>query len=204
MKKICIIGSSGFAKEVYWLIKDCNLESEVDCFMEPDQYWKEGEVLGLKVRKQSEFDPALHMAVLGIGDSKIREKVVTSQLPKETEYPSIIHPNVKISPWVKMGRGAIISAGSIITCDINIGEFATVNLNCTIGHDCNIGDYMTLNPGVNLSGLCNLGHHVYIGTNAAIRQGVSICDNVTIGMGATVVKNIVEAGVYIGSPSKKM
>jgi sugar O-acyltransferase (sialic acid O-acetyltransferase NeuD family) len=202
MKKICIIGSSGLAKETYWLLQEAGLESSFECFMEPDEYWQEKEIFGVPVRKQSEFDASKHKAVIGIGDSVIREKVVKFQLPSDTEYPTIIHPNVRISKWVELGTGAIICAGNIITCDITIGNFAFINLACTIGHDCVIGDYLTMNPGVNLSGICNLGNHVSIGTNAAVRQGVSICDNVVIGMGSNVVKNIKESGTYVGSPAK--
>lgn len=202
MKKICIIGASGLAKETYWLLQEAGMSNMVECFMEPDEFWRETNIFGIPVRKQSDFNSLKHKAVLGIGDSSIRKKIVEDQLPKDTEYPIIIHPNVRISKWVELGRGTIVCAGNIITCDIKIGDFAFINLNCTVGHDCVIGDYLTLNPGVNLSGICNIGNHVSIGTNAAIRQGVSICDNVTIGMGSNVVKNIIEAGTYVGSPAK--
>ena len=202
MKKICIIGSSGLAKETFWLLQEVGLESKVECFMEPDELWEDKSIFGLPVKRQSEFNSANNSAVLGIGDSSVREKIVKYQLPFDTEYPSIIHPNVRISKWVTIGRGTIICAGNIITCDIKIGDFAFINLAGTIGHDCIIGDYFTMNPGVNLSGLCNLGNHVYIGTNATLKQGVKICDNVVVGMGATVVKNIKESGTYIGSPAK--
>jgi sugar O-acyltransferase (sialic acid O-acetyltransferase NeuD family) len=202
MKKICIIGSSGLAKETYWLLQEVGLEDSIECFMEPNEYWQQKEVFGIPVKKQSEFDSSRHKAVIGIGDTLIREKIVKTQLPLDTEYPTIIHPNVKMSKWVQLGRGAVICAGNIITCDIKIGDFAFVNLACTIGHDCIIGNYLNMNPGVNLSGICNIGNHVSIGTNAAVRQGIQICNNVTIGMGANVVKNIVESGTYIGSPAK--
>jgi sugar O-acyltransferase (sialic acid O-acetyltransferase NeuD family) len=201
-KKICIIGSSGFAKEVYWLITESNTGYEVDCFMEPDKYWEEKTVFDIPVKKQSEFNPSIHAAVIGIGNPDIRKKVVEEQLSNETEYPSIIHPNVQMSKWVSIGKGAIICSGNIITCDITIGNFSVINLNSTIGHDCLIGDYLTVNPGVNISGLCNLGNNVYFGTNSAIRQGVTVCNDVVIGMGACVVKNIEVPGTYIGNPAK--
>lgn len=203
-KKICIIGSSGFAKEVYWLIQEAGMADNVECFMEPEKYWAEKNVFNIPVKKQSEFDASKHIAVLGIGDPMIRKKIVTQQLPYNTEYPSIIHPSTKISKWVNMGRGAIICAYNMMTCDIKIGDFAVINLNCTIGHDCVIGDYFTLNPSVNVSGLCEFGNQVYIGTNAAVKQGIKICNDVTIGMGACVVKDIIEPGIYVGNPAKPL
>lgn len=202
MKKICIIGASGFAKEVYWLAKDLGLLDQICCFMEPDSTWSERELYGKPILKQSEFDEGKHKVILGIGDPRLREKIVNNQMPINSEYISLIHPKSLISNWVKIGRGAIICAGNIITCDIKIGDFSLINLNCTIGHDCEIGDYFNLNPGVNVSGNCIIGDKVNIGTNASIRQGIKICDNVIIGMGASVVKDIKEAGVYVGNPAK--
>ena len=67
-----------------------------------------------------------------------------------------------------------------------------------------MGDFFTTAPSANISGNCNFGDCVYFGTNSAVRQGVKICDNVTIGMGGVVVKDITEEGVYIGNPLKKL
>ena len=45
---------------------------------------------------------------------------------------------------------------------------------------------------------------MYFGSNASVRQGISICSDVTIGMGGTVVKSINESGVYVGNPASKL
>ena len=42
-----------------------------------------------------------------------------------------------------------------------------------------------------------------IGSNTTILP-VNICDNVVIGAGAVVTKNITEPGVYVGNPAKKI
>ena len=44
-----------------------------------------------------------------------------------------------------------------------------------------------------------IGNRVNIGTNATILS-VSICDQVVIGAGAVVTKDITEAGFYVGKP----
>jgi UDP-3-O-[3-hydroxymyristoyl] glucosamine N-acyltransferase len=104
----------------------------------------------------------------------------------------------------EIGKGSIITMGSIVTCNVAIGDHSQLNLHTTIGHDCRIGHYFTTAPGAHISGECEIGHNVYFGTNASVRQGVRICDDVTIGMGGVVVKDIVEAGVYIGNPLRKL
>ena len=46
-----------------------------------------------------------------------------------------------------------------------------------------------------------IGDNVSIGSNATILP-VSICNNVVIGAGAVVTKNIIEPGTYAGNPAK--
>ncbi|MEO9021804.1 MAG: NeuD/PglB/VioB family sugar acetyltransferase [Ginsengibacter sp.] len=207
-KKICILGVGGFGREVLFCLNDMiatsNLKiEETACFMVDDQYYNESRIMGIDVIRHSKFDPALYNVVVAIGDPSARKKVVES-LPITTTYATIIHPSAVISKWVEIGEGSIITAGTVITCNIKIGKHSHLNLHTTIGHDCVIGNFFTTAPAANISGNCHFGNCVLFGTNSSVRQGVSICDNVTVGMGGVVVKNITEEGVYIGNPLKKL
>jgi acetyltransferase-like isoleucine patch superfamily enzyme len=48
-----------------------------------------------------------------------------------------------------------------------------------------------------------IGDNVSIGSNASILP-VAICNNVVIGTGAVVTKNITVPGTYAGNPAKKI
>ena len=48
-----------------------------------------------------------------------------------------------------------------------------------------------------------IGNHVSVGTNATVLP-VNICDNVVIGAGSVVTKDINEPGIYAGNPAKKI
>ena len=208
-RKILIVGASGFGREVLTCLIDVVADSDKKpsdyaCFMESEEFLeKTKQIHGIEVIGRSGFDPKKYQVLVGIGNPNTRRKVV-EDLPKGTVYATLIHPSAIISKWVEIGEGSIISAGSILTTDIKIGKHAHVNLNTTIGHDCNIGDYFTAAPGVNISGICEIGNSVYFGTNSAIRQGAKVCDNVTMGMGAVVINNITEGGVYVGNPATKI
>jgi len=47
----------------------------------------------------------------------------------------------------------------------------------------------------------HIGNRVKIGTNATLLP-VSICDDVVIGAGSVVTKDITEPGVYAGNPAR--
>ncbi|WP_224994857.1 hypothetical protein [Cesiribacter sp. SM1] len=115
----------------------------------------------------------------------------------------MIHPSVSALRWTTVGEGSIVCAGTILTCNIKIGKHAHLNLHTTIGHNCVIGEYFTSAPGVHVSGNCTFGNEVSIGTGASVREKLSICSGATIGMGAVLVKNIEEPGVYVWNPARK-
>ncbi len=208
-KKLLIVGASGFGKEVLFCFQDClsiakDGLSEVACFMETPEFCRENEsVLGVPVIPEGDFDPALFEVIVGIGDPNTRRKVVNG-LPNETTFKTLIHPSAVVSDWVDVGPGSIITAGCVVTTDITLGAHTQLNLLTTVGHDAVAGDYFTTAPGAKISGSCHFGERVYIGTNAAVRQGIRICDDVTVGMGAMVIRDIDESGVYVGSPAKRL
>lgn len=207
-KKICILGTGGFGREVLCCLIDAISSTklrieDIACFMVSDEYFNENKIMGVDVIPQSKFDPLIYDVVVAIGEPNSRKSVVDS-LPPQTTYTTIIHPSAVISKWVEIGEGSVITAGTILTCNIKIGKHAHLNLHTTIGHDCIIGDFFTTAPAANISGNCSFGDYVYFGTNTSVRQGVKICNNVTIGMGGVVVKDITEEGVYIGNPLKKL
>ena len=193
-----IIGAGGFGREVYASLDRID---KISCvfFVDDSYYNNEPNTLPL-----SKFDPKKYEVVVAIGDPKARFEMV-QKLPKETQYFTFIHRSAQIlGNDVTIGRGSIICPGVILTCNIQIGEHAHLNLNTTIGHDCSIGDYFTTAPGVNISGNCKIHNQVYFGTNSSSKQKVTICNSVTIGLNAGVVKDINEPGTYIGTPAKRL
>jgi sugar O-acyltransferase (sialic acid O-acetyltransferase NeuD family) len=194
-----IIGAGGFAREVYYsLLPE---EREITSFFVHDEWWDSNMK---NIFPLSKFDPSNYEVVVAVANPRDREMIIKS-LPSETKYFTHIHSSVQIQGSdVKIGEGSIICAGTIITTNINIGKHAHLNLITTIGHDCIIGDYFTTAPGVQISGNENIGDRVYFGTRSCIKQKLSVCDDVTIGMNSGVVKNITESGIYVGTPAIKI
>lgn len=205
--KIAIIGTGGFAEEVLFLLNDMGRLEDVCCFYDSDEgwekNWKDKELLGKPVFPQSQFDPDLYVVSVAIGNPQLREKVVKA-LPEDTRFETLIHPLARVSPWATLGQGAIICCGSVVTANIVIGEQCHLNLLSVVGHDAVIGDYFTTATHAIVNGNCKIGNRVYFGSHAGIRQGVSVCDDVVLGMGAMGFKDITESGVYVGCPAKKI
>jgi sugar O-acyltransferase (sialic acid O-acetyltransferase NeuD family) len=202
MKKICIYGTGGFAKEVYWLSRQCGCE--VDAFID---LYADGYFCGKHIESENYFDPILHNAVVAVGNPNLRQKIINKIIKhhKFEVFETLISPSVNLmANNISIGHGSIICANCILTCDINLGQFSQLNLATTIGHDTKIGDFFTTAPGVHISGKVSIGNNVYLGTNVSVIEEINICDNVIIGAGACVSKDILESGTYVGVPAKKL
>ena len=115
---------------------------------------------------------------------------------------TFIGPFVEIQKDVKIGKNCKVQSHSFIC------ELVTIGDNTVIAHGVMfINDLFATggpaNGDKNLWKSTTIGNNVSIGSNATILP-VSICDNVVIGAGSVVTKNITESGIYIGNPAKKI
>ena len=115
---------------------------------------------------------------------------------------SFIGPFVEIQSNVKIGNATKIQSHSFIC------ELVTIGNNCFIGHGVMfINDLFE--DGGPASGnkekwkSTTIGNNVSIGSNATILP-VKITNNVVIGAGSVVTKDILETGIYAGNPAKKL
>ncbi|OYU95050.1 MAG: transferase [Bacteroidetes bacterium B1(2017)] len=211
-----IFGSAGFAKEVDWFLHEICAASDSKELLASSFIGKDnvGESInGKSVLSEEDFFGSLKatelvQAFLAVGSPRLRKKIYEKiKEYSQISFPSIIYPTVNFDTRegkVLVGEGSIICAGSVLTTDIKIGSQVHVNLNCTIGHDTTIGDFCTLSPGVHVSGNVAMGNGVFVGTGAVILERLSICDDAVIGAGSVVTKSILEPGVYVGIPAKKL
>ena len=196
MKEKVLIGSGGFAGEVKAHLKNPNMK----CFVD-EKYYKSNKKNIFLLR---DFDPLKMEALIVIGDPNDRRDVFNS-LPTETDYFTFVHPSAQLlGNDIEIGKGSFIAANCIITTNVRLGNHTHLNLSTTIGHDCKIGDFFTTAPGAKISGNCTIDKCVYIGTNASVREKLTICENVTVGLQSGVVKCIKESGTYVGCPAKKI
>ena len=201
--KKAIVGAGGFAREVkYQALKSGIYVS--DFFVEPQYLPEQQKQPWGIVRPLSEIDPDVHVLIIAIGDPIVRERVI-EKLPRGVKFWTFISKDaVLLDDNIEIGEGSIICAGCVLTTNIKIGNHTHINLNTTIGHDVEIGNFVTISPNVSVSGNVSISDYVEIGSNASIREKTSICSNVIIGLNSGVVKNIIEPGVYVGLPTKKI
>jgi sugar O-acyltransferase (sialic acid O-acetyltransferase NeuD family) len=211
-RRLGILGTAGLATEVHLVAQRVNdVEHQWDDFflIGPDpSSVPDGLVYGGSDADILEATFECDIAV-GIGDPSNRASAVAPYLAQEPRFgfPTLIHPRAVIeieSDRIHLGRGNVICAGSVFTCDVRVGDFNYFNLNTTVGHGAVIGSYNVVNPGSNLSGGVTIGDRVLIGTGVQILEGLQVSDDAVVGAGALVNRPVVQADTVVGVPARSL
>ena len=123
-------------------------------------------------------------------------------------YGCKIDDDCFIGPFTEIQKDVVIGARTKVQSHTFICELVTIGMDCFIGHGVMFINDLFAKGGPargdkTLWKATVVGNSVSIGSNATILP-VTICDNVVIGAGAVVTKNITEPGVYAGNPARKM
>ena len=121
-------------------------------------------------------------------------------------YGCTIGDGTFVGPFVEIQRGAVIGKRCKIQSHAFVCDLVTIGNDTVVAHGVMfINDlFKTGGPANNNRDLwasTKIGCHVSIGTNSTI-LAVNICDNVVIGAGSVVTKDITKPGIYAGNPAK--
>ena len=111
-----------------------------------------------------------------------------------------------VGPFTEIQKSAVIGARSRVQSHAFICELVTIGEDCFIGHGV-----MFINDAFAGGGPARgkkelwretvIGNRVSIGSNATIMP-VRIADDVVIGAGSVVTRDIMAAGTYAGNPAR--
>ena len=123
-------------------------------------------------------------------------------------YGCTIGDNSVIGPFTEIQKGVVIGKNCRIQSHGFICELVTIGENCFIGHGVMFinDDWKRGSPAHGDRSLWKetiVGNNVSIGSNATILP-VKICDNVVVGAGRVVTKDIAKPGFYAGNPAKNL
>ena len=147
-------------------------------------------------------EPQLHQAGIRDVGFGARVKVVEPC----NLYGCSIGDDCFVGPFTEIQKGVVIGARSRIQSHAFICELVTIGEDCFIGHGVMfINDpFAAGGPARGNKGLwreTRVGNRVSIGSNATIMP-VRIVDDVVIGAGSVVTRDVTAAGTYAGNPAR--
>ena len=131
------------------------------------------------------------------------KKRLVDRLAQSIPLANIVAPSVYVDKTAHLGRNVMLYPGCIIDKDVVLSDGALLNLGCVVSHNSVVGHSCFLAPRVTVAGFSTIGECPFLGAATVVIDNISICQGVYTGAGATIVKDIVSPGQYIGSPAVK-
>jgi acetyltransferase-like isoleucine patch superfamily enzyme len=141
---------------------------------------------------------------VGIKDVVFGERVTVVE--PANLYGCEIGDDCFVGPFVEIQRSVRVGARTRIQSHSFLCEMVSLGEDCFVGHGV-----MFINDSFAVGGpargrkdlwrATRVGSRVSIGSNATLLP-VSICDDVVIGAGAVVTRDILLGGIYAGNPAR--
>lgn len=209
MKKLAIIGTRDLAYQITHFVTSDNQYNVVGYI---DDLEPKGKIINERpvicstqeceeYYKKGMFD----CVIIGIGYSRFDlRKSIYEELKGKVPFGTFIHSTCYVDPTAKIGEGCVIYPRCILDMNADIRPNVFINWGSGIGHDAIMHSHSFIAANVLIAGLSEVGEKCMIGNGTTFIDHIHVCNDVTIGGGATVVKNITEPGIYVGTPAKKL
>jgi acetyltransferase EpsM len=212
-KRVLIIGVGGNATVISFAMSDAFYEGKEDYKFigyindKPGEGIEESEgypvIGGLKdIPRLIDENYYFINAADKTGLQKDRMSLIEQLNIPDHHWVTFIHPMAYVSPMVKLGPGCIVMPNAIIQPGTTLGKCCTVMFGALVGHDGNVGNFCFFDSGSISGAYLKIGDAVHVGTNATIRELLTIKNYSKVGMGAVLLKNVEEGEVWVGNPAK--
>lgn len=144
--------------------------------------------------------------IVAVGDNYSREKIVLEILNQcqSFNFINVISKFTQISPSAKIGVGNVIMPGVIISSEARVSNHCLINTKSNLEHNCIIENFASLSVGVRTGGFVKIGKYSAVSIGATILDRITIGENVVVGSGALVTKNLESDALYYGVPAKRI
>ncbi|MDQ6423266.1 acetyltransferase [Paenibacillus sp. LHD-117] len=143
-------------------------------------------------------------AIVAIGDNWKRGLVAQTirRIRPGLPFVTAIHPSAVIARGARIGAGSVVMAGSVISCDVEIGDHTVLYPLASVDHDSKIGSFVSFAPKGTTGGNVTIGEYTAVAIGATIIHGVTIGEHSVIGAGSTLIRDIGSHTVAFGTPAR--
>ena len=210
-RKLVIVGAGEFGEIAYEYFS-LDSEYEVVAFAVEKKYRKQESLFGLPVidfedieDKYPPIEYETFVAVTYVKLNRPRTKLFQECKRKGYHCASYISSHAFVWHNVTVGENTFIFEDNTIQYHVSIGNNVIIWSGNHIGHRTVIEDNCWLTSHDVISGFCRIGEGSFIGVNATLGDSVKLGKDTVFGAGAVTVKSLEEtAGVYVGSPARKL
>lgn len=151
MKRLLIIGAGGHGKVVAEIAEDLGYEEIA--FLDD----KNSKAIG-KTFEFEKFKDKYNEAFVGIGNNKLRSKLIQGLQKCGYTVPALIHPSAFVSQSAIIGAGTVVEPKAIVNANSYIAEGVIISIGAIIDHNAEVGKYAHINSGAIVKAGGKVGH----------------------------------------------
>lgn len=205
--KLFIYGASGAGIEIYDLAyrinKISNRYSEIlfiDDFLEETEYYGTRRIHfesceKVASKEETEF-------IIAVGEPSARKLLLDRIKSRGYNLATLIDNSAIVSETALISPGCIVNANAIISSNVILDENCLVMFQAIIGHDAHVKSCSVICPKSTVGGNSIVGERCFIGINSSMKQGVNLGDDVIVGMGSMVFKDVESNNTVVGNPAR--
>ena len=207
-KRIAFLGCGEMARHIaHYMVED----QQFDIIGYYDDYTAKGNIVSgypilgnldnlIQDHKDGVFDEIIN----AIGYTRFNyRKELYERFINKVPFATFIHSTCLIDSTAKIGKGVVIFPFSIIYLDAVIEDNVFIQIRSYVT-DSIVKKHTLLSGTVSIAGRSEVGECCFLGISTTVSNDVKICDYVTTGATTAVVKDITEAGLYVGVPARKI
>ncbi|CAH6902541.1 Sugar O-acyltransferase, sialic acid O-acetyltransferase NeuD family protein [Vibrio chagasii] len=202
MKSCAILGASGHGK-VIAEIAELNGYHNIAFFddrwpsLKSVELWDVSGDTAALLATASEYDAV----VVAIGHNATRSAKQRKLNAAGANFNVLAHPSAVISKYADIKAGTVVMANAVVNPFSHIGESCIINTSSIIEHDCRLAEGVHISPNVSLAGGVEVGENAWIGIGSQVKQLVAVGRYAVVGAGSTVINNIPDSQIVVGSPA---
>lgn len=206
-EKIILCGCEGHARSVIDTIEAAGvyqIAGFTDRNADNDLEYRGYRVLGTDDNLPALYASGIRNACVCVGylgKGYVRERLYERLKEIGFALPAIVDPTAAIASDAQIGEGTFVGKNAVVNSNASVGKMVILNTASVIEHDCAVGDFCHVAVAAVVCGGSSVGRRAFVGANATIIQCIEVEENVTIGAGSVVKKNLKE-GVFINGMEK--
>lgn len=141
--------------------------------------------------------------IVAIGDNHARMTVAETLRRRGARLTSAIHPLTAISPSARLGEHLIVGPRATICVHAKIGPHCVLSAGSIVEHDNELGAGVFLHPAVRLAGAVRVDDGAVIAIGASVVPGRRIGRWARVEAGSVVIRDVAAETTVAGVPAVK-
>jgi sugar O-acyltransferase (sialic acid O-acetyltransferase NeuD family) len=202
-KPLLIFGIGQMAEVASFFFTE-HTQREIVGYVADSEFISESSFLGKPILATEEIDKrfpsADHDLFIAVGYGQ-------GNLPRSEKFsfftrlgynlPSYVSPKATVFSDLSIGQNCFILEDNTIQPFAKIGDNVVMWSGNHLGHHSRIGSHTFISSHVVISGNVSIGERCFVGVNATFRDGIEVGNDVTIGAGSLVMRNVEDNSLLI-------